>query len=260
MVPVHLFLVQVAFHLLPEKDFNGRYLLAFGCDKQVVVRMQHGRPLGDNHLLSTPDARDDELQMCPLRYRGNRLAVDSRVKDDKLTDVSMVIIRSGVDDKVVRPDEEPADEDHGEDDAYHTQRIGDRRCQCRAGTADSCMLKGLLPGTERRRVRRRAAEDAHHVGHRHLHGIGECHGHHRTQQDHAQRPKIERCTLVSERAEEIGTDTQTERIDEDDQPEGLTVIQHPAVYRQAEAAYGDAEEEDEGDTQRDAAYPDFPQA
>lgn len=186
VVPVHLFLVQITFHLLPEKDFNGRYLLAFGCDKQVVVRMQHGRSLGDDHLLSTPDARDDELQMCPLCYRGNRLAVDSRVKDDKLTDVSMVIIRSGVDDKIVRPDEELTDEDHGEDDAYHTQRIGDRRCQCRAGTANSCMLKGLLSRTECRRIGGGSAENTHHIGHRDLHGVGKCHRHHRTQKDNAQ--------------------------------------------------------------------------
>ena len=62
---------------------------------------------------------------------------------------------------------------------------------------------------------------------------------------------------MPERTEESWAHAQPERIDKDDQTERLTVVQHPAVYRQTEAAHGNTEEEDESYAQRYACYPDF---
>ena len=54
---------------------------------------------------------------------------------------------------------------------------------------------------------------------------GHGNGHQCTDDDNGKRPKVQNHSFMSERAEEVRSYMQSERIDEDDQSEGLGIFQ-----------------------------------
>ena len=74
---------------------------------------------------------------------GDGIAIECRVHDDVLSDGCMVVFIGTSDFQVSRLDEELAQEHHRQDDAHHTQRIGDGTAQGSSATRHSQLLQGL---------------------------------------------------------------------------------------------------------------------
>ena len=156
--------------------------------------------------------------------------------------------------------EELPHEDNRQNDPHDAQRIGQCAAQRRAVGVEPQLLEGLLRGAECRGVGRRTAENARHVGHRDSEGVAHPHGQCRAQQRQSDGRQQQPHAVGAQRAEEAGADLQSEGVDEENQSEALGVDEHRGVEREAEVAGQNADEEDEGRAERDAADADFAQS
>ena len=156
--------------------------------------------------------------------------------------------------------EEFAQENHGQNDAHDTQRVGHGAAQRGAVGVHPHLLQGLLCGTQRRGVGRRAAEDARHVGHRDLEGVAQPHGQRRAEQYDGDGRRHQPQPIDAHRAEKARSHLQTEGVDEDHQSETFGVGQHRRVERQPEVSGHDPHEEDESRAERDSEEADLAQS
>ena len=96
-IPVYIFSVPVFVQLLTEEQHHGGLVILIGDDHHGVVDMKHGIGNGNDDLVATPDARDDELHVGHMRDVGNLLAYNGRIDDDELRDIGVVVIGERLD-------------------------------------------------------------------------------------------------------------------------------------------------------------------
>ena len=252
-VPVYLVAVPVFLHMLAEEDVHGSHLVAVGHHEHVVAVLHHGLCHRNDNLSVAPDARDDEVAVGRLRYLRYRLVRDGGVDADELSDVCAVVVRALAAFKVFLAHEELAQQYHGEDDAHYAQRIGHGTTQCGAAARYMLCGKRLLSRTERRRIGRGTAEDAHHVGDADRQHEAQRERHHGAEHYDAQAPAVERRTVVAHHAYEVRTYVQTQGVDKEGEAEGFGEADHLLVGSEVEAARHDAHEEHERHAERDAA-------
>ena len=158
---------------------------------------------------------------------------------------------------VRRPDEDLADEDDGQNDAHHAQRIGHGAAQGGAVGVDAHLLQRLLRGAERRGVGRGSAEDAGRVGHGDVQREAHAYGERGADQHYGDGRRQQAQAVGAQRVEETRPDLQTEGVDEDDESETFGIGQHLRVDRESEMPGQNAGEEDERHAQRYAEKADF---
>ena len=158
---------------------------------------------------------------------------------------------------VRRPDEDFADEDDGQNDAHHAQRIGHGAAQGGAVGVDAHLLQRLLRGAERRGVGRGSAEDAGRVGHGDVQREAHAYGERGADQHYGDGRRQQAQAVGAQRVEETRPDLQTEGVDEDDESETFGIGQHLRVDRESEMPGQNAGEEDERHAQRYAEKADF---
>ena len=256
-VPVDVLRVPVLLFLLSEDQAQRIGLARGGDHEDDVVLLQRLVGGGNRNLPFAPDPRNDEVVVALRSDLVDAFAEDGRVGqvvagDEDVFPVFGVRLRH-----VGGADEELADEDDGQDDAHHAQRIGHGAAQGGAAGVDAHLLQRLLRRSERRGVGRGAAQDARHVGHRDVQRIAHCHGQPRAEQYYRKGGRHQAQSVGAQRVEEAGADLQAEGVYEDDEPEALGIVQHRRVDRQSEMPGQDPCEKDECHAQRDAedAYP-----
>ena len=251
-VPVDVLRVPVLLFLLSEDQAQRIGLARGGDHEDDVVLLQRLVGGGNRNLPFAPDPRNDEVVVALRSDLVDAFAEDGRVGqvvagDEDVFPVFGVRLRH-----VGGADEELADEDDGQDDAHHAQRIGHGAAQGGAAGVDAHLLQRLLRRSERRGVGRGAAQDARHVGHRDVQRIAHCHGQPRAEQYYGQSRRHQAQPVGAQRVEETGADLQAEGVYEDDEPEALGIVQHRRVDRQPEMPGQDTGEKDECHAQRDA--------
>ena len=216
------------------------------------VGIGHGNlPVGALH------ARDHELPVDQIPHVFDRASVEQRVGElhRDLLGVFLFVRERGQGLVLLLElhVQGVADEDHRQDDAHHTQRVGHGVAQGDVRVADARGIGiGLLRGAQSGGVGHGAREDADHRGDRrpghHMDDVGRQHA-----EQHDRRGAAhERHPAVLERREESRADLQADREDEEDQTEFLDEVPHLGIDRHAEVTGDDADEEDPGDAQRHA--------
>ena len=116
MIPVNLLAIPVGLGLLAEENLHRPDVVLICDNKYVVIELQQCVGLWHEHLLSTPDARDDELQMAHLRDFSNGFIGQGRVDNYELSYVSLVLGTFGAQFQIFRLHKEFPDEHHCQDD------------------------------------------------------------------------------------------------------------------------------------------------
>ena len=177
---------------------------------------------------------------------GDGIAIECRVHDDVLSDGCMVVFIGTSDFQVSRLDEKLAQEHHRQDDAHHTQRIGDGTAQGSPTTRQSQLLQRLLGSTQSRRIGSSTTENAHHI--RQAHGQHQAQGEREngSHGDDCQAPEIERDALVTHRTEEVRSHIESQNIHEHGQSEAFSKLQHVLINGESQMTRHDTHEEYEG--------------
>ncbi len=258
-IPVDLLAVPVFLHLLAEEQHHGVFILLGSHHEQRVALQDDGGRHGHDDLSVAPDAGDDKLQVGELGYLRDGLAGNGRVHRDELCDVGVVVVSEGLHLKVAGLDEALADEHHGDDDAHHTERIGDSRGQGHTVRRQAQHIQRLRGRAKGRRVGGGATEQAHHVGQADTRDGHQGKGKQGARDDDGQAPQVERHALMAERPEDVGAHVEAETIDKHREAEGLGIVEHRGVDGQPQVAGQDADEEDESHAQRDSHHLDLAQ-
>ena len=250
---------------MPEEGHDGFDILGLTDDPQLVAQTEHAVGVGHRDLpVGVPDARDHELTVDQIAHVSHRASVEHRVGELHGDFLGEFLLLGECGQRFVLFFEFHAqgiaDEDHREDDAHDTQRIGHGVAQRDAGIAESRGVGiSLLCGAQSGGVGHGAREDADHrrngrSGHD-VDDIGRCDA----QQDDRRGASHEGDSAVLERREESRADLQSDRKDEKDQSEFLHEVPHFAIDGHPEMAEQDADEQYPRDTQRNASDFDFSQ-
>ena len=228
----------------------------------------------DNHrAVGLLDARDDVVDRDERVHLEHAQAVDHLVGDAEGRDVGrelrafLVILDLG---RLLLGVylEDSLEQDHGEDDAYHAERIS-RRVTHRHLLAHVISLgvdlkEGLLRRAETRRVGHCTAHDSHKLrdgGVAFRTALQEIDGDRDADIERygQHRQHVHLYAAFLERGEETGADLHTYRENEEYQSELTQEVQHVAIYRIAEVAKQDADEQNKSHAERDSENLDFPQ-
>ena len=252
----------VHLDLTAEEGRDGGRILRIGDHPQTVAPADRAPCVGHgDRAVGMHDARDDELALHQVADVLHRAAVDQLVRElDRNLVGELVLLGQGVQRLVLLLElhaQGIADEDHRQDDADHTQRIGHGVTHGDGGIADARGIGiGLLCGTQTGRVGHGAREHAHHGGNRraghHVDHVG-----YRYAQQHDRRGAAhELQTSLLERGEEARADLQTDREDEEYQSELLHEVPDLRIDRHSEMAQRDSDEQNPRDAERYASDPD----
>ncbi len=245
---------------MAEKGDDGRHVVGRADYQQPVAVREHGFGIGyGDRSVGVQNAGDDEGPVDKLAQIADLLSVERLVGElHRHPFGHLVLVADGGQPLVLLLEvhaHHVADQQHREDDADHTQRVGDGVTQCDIGVVDAGSIGiGLLGGAQTRRVRHGTRQNADHRGDidagRQVKHIGRQH----TQQHDGRGERHQRHAAVLERREETGTHLQADGEDEENQAELLDEVEHGRVDGHAEVAQGDAHEENPRDSQRHAAH------
>ena len=225
--------------------------------------MYHALRIGHrDRSVGTQDARYDELTVDQVADIGHRAAVERLVGEFDRHLVGELVLPAQRRQPLVLLFElhaqGVADEDHREYDAHDAERISHGVTQRDRGVFDSQRIGvSLLRGTQSGGVGHCARKDADHRRNRRARRQMNYIGRRHAQQYDRYGTHDQRHAAVFERCEKSRSDLQTDREDEQNQPEFLHEVPDLAVHRHSEMTQDDTYEQNPCDSERDAADFDF---
>ena len=253
VVPVDFLFVPIGFRLLAKQHFECRSVVFVRHHHDVVVELHHRICLWHKYLTVAPDTRNDKMQMGQRRHFRDAFSVQSGIDNDILRDIGLILGLVVAQFKVLGLHEKAPNQHHDDNHAEHTERIGHCRGQSRRTRRNSELRKGLLSGTERRRIRRGTAEHTSQVGQAHARQRHHAERHQRADRDDGETPQVEFHALVAQRTEKVGADVQSEHINEHNQAESLGIVEHLRIDAKTEVSGQNADEKHESHAQRNSA-------
>ena len=153
-----------------------------------------------------------------------------------------------------------AQDDERQNDAQHTHGVGYGIAGSDGGCVDVAQVaEGLLCCTQPRRVGDGTRHDARHGGDGRAGEVVDAQRHDDADGNDGDAEEVETLAAVLERGKETGTYLQTDGVDEEYQTELLQKVEQVLVEAEREMAEDKADEENPGQSERYAFYPDFAQ-
>ena len=243
-IPVYIFLVPISMLLLAEKHSQSRRIFLRGNHQQAVTFLYNLFRGRNTHIPIPPQAGNHELRIAVQpAYFLDTLVEDGRIVHLERNNVRLVHVILLFQFQVFLMRQRLTDEQYGQNDPYHPQRICHRTPQSRGTGLQSHLFQCLLCRTECRCVCRGTAKYAHHIRQGYSQPIAAQYSQQGADKHYTRGEHIQLYPSFTERAEKTRSHLQTQSIHKYHQPEAFRIIQHLRVYGQPEMPGNDAGKE-----------------